>query len=99
MTTSDTSRQVSSTCSRSIPQDAKVASASRRASDTMIASAGKVLSQEARSTGEVRIATMAMSSSMSPGTASWAAWAISSTSPCATRRTAWCSMSRASSSE
>ena len=65
----------------------------------MIASAGKVLSQEARSTGEVRIATMAMSSSMSPGHGLLGRLAISSTSPCATRRTAWCSMSWASSSE
>ena len=99
VTTSDTSRQVSSTCSRSIPQDRNVASASLRASETLIGSAGNVQSQEARSTGDVRIATMAMSSSMSPGTASCAACAMSSTSPCATRRTDWCSISRASSSE
>jgi hypothetical protein len=64
-----------------MPQDWNVASASRRVSETLIGSAGNVPSQDARSTREVRIATMAMSSSMSPGTASWAACAIDSTSP------------------
>jgi hypothetical protein len=50
-------------------QEAKVAIASLRASETMIGSAGKERSKDARSSGEERNTRIAMSSSMSPGTA------------------------------
>ena len=50
-------------------QDANVAWARRRASETMIGSAGNERSTEARSSGEQRKTRIAMSSSMSPGTA------------------------------
>jgi hypothetical protein len=52
-----------------MPQDRKVWAASRLASETMIGSAGNVRSAEASSDGEDWTTRMAMSSSMSPGTA------------------------------
>src|SRR6266542_3216849 len=98
VTTSETSRQASSACSGSIRQRAKVSVAIRRASDTMIGSAGKTRSFEGSLVADDRTTTIAMSSSMSPGTASSAAFATASTSLCATALTAWRSISAASSS-
>src|SRR5215475_7610787 len=76
VTTSETSRQASSACLAGTPQRIRTARAWRRASETLIGSAGKAHSQEARSRREVRTTTMAMSSSISPGTASIAAGAM-----------------------
>ncbi len=59
-------------------QAANVAEASRRASETMIGSAGNERSKDARSSCEERNTRMAMSSSMSPGTAVSAATASAS---------------------
>ena len=100
VTTSETSRQASSACPESMPQDRNVSAASRLASETMIGSAGKVRSIEASSDGEDCTTKMAMSSSMSPGTAYSAAVATASASPlAAAARTACWSISTASASE
>jgi hypothetical protein len=99
VTTSETSRQASSACPESMPQDRKVWAASRLASETMIGSAGNVRSVEASSDGEDCTTRMAMSSSMSPGTAYSAAVATTSASPlAAAARTACCSIWAASAS-
>ena len=82
-----------------MPHDPNVWAASRRASDTMIGSAGNERSIEASSAGEDLTTRMAMSSSMSPGTANSAAVATASASPlAAAARTACCSICTASSS-
>ena len=82
-----------------MPQDRKVWAASRLASETMIGSAGNVRSVEASSDGEDWTTRMAMSSSMSPGTAYSAAVATASASPlAAAARTACCSIWTASAS-
>jgi hypothetical protein len=60
----------------------------RLASDTLMGSAGKRPSQEARLVTEVRTTTIAMSSSISPGTAYSAASATAMTEPRAASRTA-----------
>ena len=98
VTTSETSRQASSACLAGTPQRIRTARAWRRASETLIGSAGNAHSHEARSLREVRTTTMAMSSSISPGTASTAAWAMASTSAPATAWTAERSISTASAS-
>jgi len=100
VTTSETSRQASSICSASMPHDPNVWAASRRASDTMIGSAGNERSIEASSDPEDLTTKMAMSSSMSPGTANSAAVATASASPlAAAARTACCNIWPASASE
>ena len=98
VTTSETSRQASSACSARQAPAVEGGCAWRRASETLIASAGKVASHEARSSREVLTTTMAMSSSMSPGTASSAACAMTSAGAPATPRTAARSISSASAS-
>ena len=83
-----------------MPQDLNVWAATRLASETMIGSAGNVRSVEASSDGEDFTTKMAMSSSMSPGTAYSAAVATASASPlAAAARTACFSISSASASE
>jgi hypothetical protein len=100
VTTSETSRQPSAICSESMPQDRKVCAVSRLASETMIGSAGNTFSVEASCVGEDLTTRMAMSSSMSPGTANSAAVATASASPlAAAARTACSSISTASVSE
>ena len=81
-----------------MPQLVNVWWASRLASDTRIGSAGKLRSREASSTEEVRTTMIAMSSSISPGTACSAASAMASTVPVATPRTASQSICSASAS-
>jgi hypothetical protein len=83
-----------------MPQVRKAWAASRRASETMIGSAGNTFSMEASSAGADFTTRMAMSSSMSPGTANSAAVATASASPvAAAARTACSSISTASVSE
>jgi hypothetical protein len=105
VTTSETSRQASCACPSSISHAASVLAARRRASDTMIGSAGKVCSRDARSNGAELTTSIAMSSSMLPGTACSAACAtalatpvLASSAPSAAVRTASASMSKTSDS-
>jgi hypothetical protein len=79
VTTSDTSRQASSARSSGTCHSANASDAIRRASLTMIGWAGNVRSSSSSSSPTDLTTRIAMSSSISPGTASVAASAMRST--------------------